>query len=249
MNTIFIPELLQAGIQAKLGNAIKLQPLAYVKPLGKEQAGDKITLPTTSYVGMAEKVVAGQPVPMADFAQSVSTVTVEKFGKGVTFTEEDVNNAYSDVQGEAENQLVKSIADGIENEMFVQLKGITGAMLHSATETALSGKVVGDALVKFGEDLDGEKYLLVSPADYALVRDEVKDGMLYDCKVMVSARVGAKEAFVVKPEALGQFVRQDVKVEVEKDIKTQTYVLVATAHGAIHLRDASKAVKISIATV
>lgn len=257
-NQIFIPELLEAGIVAKLGNQIKLYPISLVKDLGNHQGGDRITVPKTNYVGDASTVVAGAMIPVSDFVQSSTDVVVSKYAKSVSFTEEDLNNAFIDVQASAEDQLAKSVASGLENQMFASLRGITGAMLHASTATSLSTTIIGDALVKFGEDVDGEKYLLVNPTEFANLRKDpnfvVKSndkldsvGEIYGCTVVVSSRVNAKEAFIVKPEAVAMYLRQDVKVEYQKEIANQTHLLVATAHAGIHLRDDQKAIKITIA--
>lgn len=250
-NTVFIPELIALGVRAKLGDAIKLSPLAFNQDLGNEKGGDVITVPKTAYIGDATAVAAGALIPVSDFTQSTVNVTVKKYAKGVTFTEEEVNSAYSDVQGDAETQLTKSIASGIEKDMFAALDAITGAMLHADLATSLSGAVVAKAQAKFGEDIDEELFLLVNGVDYAVLRqDPAFDKVnkeIYGAKVLVSNRVGAKKAFLVKPEAVAVYLKKDVLVEADKDISNQTHLVVGTELAAVHLRDDSKAVKITIA--
>lgn len=257
-NQIFIPELIEAGINAKLGNAIKLYQISMVKDLGNKQGGDVITVPKTAYVGDASTVIAGAMIPVSDFVQSNTQVTVAKYGKGITFTQEDINNAYGDVQNDAENQLTASVASGVETAMFTILKSITGAMLHASLKTALDVEVIGDALVKFGEDLDGEKYLVVSPTEFANLRkdanfvvksnDKVDSvGEIYGATVVVSSRVGAKEAFIVKPDAIAIYLKKNILVEAQKEIANQTHLVVATAHAGVHLRNEQGAVKITLA--
>ena len=250
-NTVFIPELVAAGVAAKLGDAIKLYPLAYTQNLQNEKGGDVITVPKTQYVGDASTVAAGELIPVSDFTQSTDKVPVKKYGKGLSFTEEEVNSAYSDVQVDAENQLTKSISNGIDKDMFVALNAITGAMLHADTATSLTGSVVAKAQAKFGEDIDEETFLLVNATDYATLRQDAafdkQNNEIYGAKVQVSNRVGDKTAFLVREGALGAYIKKDVTVEAEKDISNQTHLVVGTALAAVHLRDDSKAVKITIA--
>jgi len=249
-NTVFIPELIAAGVQAKLGNAIKLYPLSYTQDLQNEKGGDVITVPKTQYVGDATVVAAGQLIPVSDFTQSTDQVTVKKYAKAVSFNEEEVNSAYSDVQVDAEEQLTKSIANGIEKDMYASLNAITGAMLHTevGADVSLTGKVVANALAKFGEDLEEEIFLLVNATDYASLRqDEAFDKQtkeIYGATVMPSNRVAAKTAFLVKAGAVGAYIKKDVLVETEEDISNQTHLVVGTELAAVHLRDESKAVKI-----
>jgi len=206
-NTVFIPELIALGVQAKLGDAIKLKALAFTQDLGNEKGGDVITVPKTAYIGDATAVAAGALIPVSDFTQSTVQVPVKKYGKGVTFTEEEVNSAYSDVQGDAETQLTKSIANGIDKDMFAALDAITGAMLHTeiGAEATLTGAVVASAQAKFGEDIDEELYLLVNGVDYAALRQDPSfdkvSNEVYGAKVLVSNRVGAGKAFLVKPDS------------------------------------------------
>lgn len=257
-NQIFIPELIAAGVSAKLGDAIKLYPIAYKKDLGVSTGGDTVTLPKTAYIGDAAKVLPGVKIPVTDFTQSTDSVKVAKYGKSLKFTEEDVLSAYTDVQSEAENQLIKSVASGIETEMFAALKAIKAPMTHTSTKTVLEVEEIGQALVKFGEDLDGEKYLLVNPAEFAGLRkdpnfvvkssDKVDSvGEVFGCTVVVSARVAAKEAFIVKPEALAIYLKKNVLVEAAKDISDQSHLVVGTTHAAVHLRDEAGAIKIKLA--
>lgn len=250
-NTVFIPELIALGISEKLGNAIKLYPLANVQDLQNEKGGDVITVPKTAYVGDATVVPAGTLIPVSDFTQSTEKVTVNKYAKALSFTEEEVNSAYTDVQVEAENQLTKSIANGIEKDMYVALNAITGAMLHADTSTSLTGAVVASAIAKFGEDIEEDITLLVNAVDYATLRQDkafdAVNNMIYGAKVSPSNRVAAKTAFLIKAEAIGAYIKKAVLVEADKDISNQTHLVVGTELAAVHLRDESKAVKITIA--
>lgn len=248
-NTVFIPELIAEAVKAKLGNKLKFKPFAKEQDLSNQVGGDVIKVPQTQYVGAAEKVAAGQPIPIVDFAQVVANVTVSKYGKGLSFTQEEVNSAFTNVQDEAEEQLTKAVADGIENDMVTALNSITGAMLHADSATEFSAGSFLLAQAKFGENLDEPTSVLVNAVGFAFLQSEkgynADEKTYYGMPVIVSNRVAAKTAFLIQDEALGLYLNQDILVESEKDITDQTYAVVGTAHAAVHLRDASKAVKIT----
>lgn len=248
-NTTFIPELLASAIAAKLGDKLKFKPFAKEEDLSGKVGGDVIKVPQTQYVGAAEKVPAGEPIPIVDFSQSTVNVTVNKYGKGLKFTQEEVNSAFTNVQDEAEAQLTKSVADGIENDMVAALNAITGAMLHADTATEFSAGSFLLAQAKFGENVDEPTSILVNSVGFAFLQADkgynANEKTYYGMPVIVSNRVPAKTAYLVQDEALGLYLNQDIEVETDKDISDQTYLVVGTAHAAVHLRDASKAVKIT----
>lgn len=253
-NQIIDTQIIQAGVETKLAPATKLLALAKVVPL--TTPGSTITVPRTAYIGDAEKVAPGAMIPIADFAQSHVDVDVNKYGKGVVFTQEDVQNSYIDVNEEAERQLIQSVTSGMEKDMYASLRAIGASMTHSASAFDVAN--IGDALVKFGEDLDEEMFLLVSPANFAKLRKDpnfiVKSsdtvdsvGQIYGCTVVVSGNVAANEAFIMKFEALGVFLRKDVEVKYQEEIANETHLVTGTAYAGVYLRDESKAIKITVA--
>lgn len=257
-NTVFVPELVAAGINEKLGKAIKLFNLVDVQNLGEKTSGDTVKFVSTAYIGDATVVPAGQPIPIADFTDSVKSAEVQKYARALNFTDEDLMNGAGDVQERAENQIAKAVGSGVEAALYAELKAITGAMVHTEAKMALDVAVIGDALVKFGEDIDGEKYLLVSPAEFANLRkdpnfvvksnDKVDSvGEIYGCTVVVSGRVDAKEAFIIKPEALSVQLKKDVTVKVQEENADDTVLVSGRTHAAVALTDEAGAIKITLA--
>lgn len=256
-NTIFFPELVAAGVEANLGNAIKLYPLLKVENFENKVGGDKLRVFKSSYIGDASVVAPGAMIPITDFAESTELVDVVKYAKAVKFTQEEILSGVN-VQERAEQQLTKSVAAGIENALFAELKAITGAMLYAGAETALTTAVVSNALVKMGEDIDSEMYLFVNPAELGNLRKdpnfvEKLDGRLnaigsiYGANVVVSNRVGAKEAFLIRPDALAVALKKEITVESQKEVANQTFLVAGTAHAAVYVADESGAVKITLA--
>ena len=254
-NTIIMKEMLANFIEQKLGDAIKLYPLAKVENVDAE-AGDTIRIPKTAYIGDASIVEAGVAIPLEFVTQTSETVKVAKAAKGLTFTVEDINNAYMDVQGEAEKQLLKAIANKVEKDLFACLDEAT----QNATIATLDVDGLAEAVVPFGEDLEEPMFLLVNPADLAVLRKDdnfiinanhaegaVKSaGSIFGMEVVVTNRVEANTAYIVKNEAVALYLKQDVLVEEEKDIIKQVHNIVATQHYAVALNDVTKAIKVTI---
>lgn len=254
-HTFILPEILAAVVEAKMGDKIKLYPLAKVEGL-QGKAGDTITVPTINYIGHAEDVAAGTAIPLADFTQTSVDVKIKKAGKGMKFTQEDINNHYLDLQGEAEKQLLKAMANKIEADLFEALAGGT----LKATIATLDTDGLAEAIVPFGEDIEEEMYLFVNPADLAVLRkddnfivnanhgnDEVKSaGMIFGMEVVVTNHVEANKPVIVKDKAVALYMRKAVDIEMDKDILTQTHLVVGTVHYAVALNDDSKVIQVTV---
>ena len=254
-NAFFELETLGLIIEEKLGENIKLYPLATKKVLA-ETAGAIIAVPVTKYIEEAVVVAAGQTIPETEFTQEEISATVKKIGKHIKVTQEEVNNAYINVHEEVEKQLLKAIEGKIEKEMFAELEEAT----LTATVSELNVEGLADALVPFGEEIEEAMYLFVNPAQLAGLRKDPdfivnanhggkvvgSAGMIFGMEVIVSRNVEVGKAFIVKEGALAIFIKKGVELEQEKDIVTQTYHLVATQHYVTKLVDHAKAIYVTI---
>lgn len=259
---LFNPQVVADLIHAKLTDAIRFSPLCRVDYTLSGRPGSTITLPTYAYIGDATAVAEGADIPISQLVESTTSVTISKIGKGVQLTDEAVLSGYGDPTGEAVSQILTSIAAKVDNDVLTVLGGVASAMTHTATG-AISADVIADALVKFGEDIEGEKVLLVSPADYAVIRKAddwcpaseiaanliIKGavGAVHGCQVVVSNKLtGKKQAYIVKPGALALYLKRDTLVETDRDIINKSTVMTADKHYAAYLYDASKAIKIAL---
>lgn len=254
-NTFVLPEILAAVVEEKLGDKIKLYPLAKVESLNGK-AGEVINVPTVKYIGDAETVEKGAAIPVSDFTQDSSDVKIGKAGKALQFAQEDINNHYLDLQAEAEKQMVKAIANKIEKDLFTAL----GTTVNEATIGALDVDGLAEAVVPFGEDLEDAMYLFVNPADLAKLRKddnfivnanhgdaEIKSaGMIFGMEVVVTNHVAANTLYIVKKDAVALYMRKAIDVEMDKDILTQKHTIVATCHYAVALHDTTKAIKVTV---
>lgn len=254
-HTFILPEILAAVVEEKMGDKIKLYPLAKVQGL-QGKAGDTISVPTLNYIGNAEDVAAGQNIPLSDFTQTSTDIKIKKAGKAMQFTEEDIINHYLDLQGEAEKQMTKAMADKIEIDLFAELAKAT----LTANVATLDVDGLADAVVPFGEDLEEQMYLFVHPKNLAALRKDdnfivnanhgdgkiQSAGTIFGMEVVVSNRVPENTVYVVKDEAVAIYLRKGVDIEMDKNILNQTHIVAGTVHYAVALNDASKVVKVTV---
>lgn len=249
------PKVLGAYLDVKLIDAIKLSPLVNVDNTLVGQPGSTLELPKYEYIQAAVEVAEGVAmVPVALNATS-ETVQVIKAGKAVSISDEAMLSAYGDPVNEIGNQLLLAMADKIESDLYAEMAKAT--LTHDAA--AFNKDAVADALVKFGEDIDGEMYLFIAPKDFAALRKDPdfihvdngvitgERGMIHGCRVVVSNRVGENAAYIMKPGALALVMKRNVMVEADRDILKGMNVYACNEHYAVQLRYDDKVIKINIA--
>lgn len=268
LSNLINPQVMSDMIREKLADKIKFTPLARVDTTLQGRAGDTVTLPKYAYIGDAKDVAEGGKIDITNLSASSTSVKVKKAAKGVAITDEAALSGYGDPIGELANQIATAIAQKVDNDCMAALNGIKAAMTHDVSATdAISSGVVADALVKFGEDLDGNKVLLIAPAQLAQIRkdpdyinrSEIATqmamsgavGMIWGCEVVVTNKIKPSSNkftnFIVKPEALAIFMKRGVEVETARDIETKSTKMTADEHYAAYLLDESKAVKLIVA--
>lgn len=256
------PQVVADFIDEKLIDNIVFAPLADIDALLEGRPGSTVLMPKWQYIGAASTVAENGAIPLESLTQTQASVQIHKLAKGTEFTDEAALSGYGDVAQESGNQLVKAIADGLDKELLVILESIDASMTQTYASGSLFADAVNDAMELFGEDIDdGEKILLVSPADATslrkasnwlpaseiaadrMVRGAV--GEIYGAQVIITNRLRNKsEAFIVKPGALRLFLKRDTMVETARDIIYKKTVVTADKHFAAYLYDDRKAVKI-----
>lgn len=214
---------------------------------------------------MASTVSEGYDIPLAQLTQSTTAVTVVKYGIAAQVTDEAVLSGYGDPLGEVATQIATSIDDAIDNALLAALAANVSSAQNYATSdstTALTPDDIPKAMAKFGEDMDGEKALLVTPDFYtkmlgtnwipaseiaANIRIRGAVGMAYGCQVIVSNRLTtAGSLYIVKPGCLAAFIKRGVMIETDRDILNQSTVVAGSILCAPYLLNPSKMIKLSV---
>ena len=250
------PQVLADFLDVKLMDAIKFAPLCAVRTDLVGKPGDTLTLPKYAFIGLAEDVAEGADVPMAKLAANTVDVKVKKAGKGVQVTDEAVLSAYGDTVNEIGRQLLMSIAGKVDNDCAEAFRKAT----LNVTAASFDKYVISDMIAKFGEDLEEDMTVLINPAHLATLRRdkdfvEVNDGMvimngevgrLFGCRIVISNKVKANEAFLVKAGAVKILMKRNVMVEADRDIKRKVNTYVVDEHYVAYLEDETKIVKAKI---
>src|SRR5699024_4692035 len=197
----------------------------------------------------------GEPIPLDEMSQTQKGVQVKKAAKGVEITDEAVLSGLGDPIGEANRQLLLSIADKVENDLIEASQGET------QTTTDLTRVVrLTDAINVLGLEDPTQAAVILSPADAsALLADARGIGAGSDVmannlitganfnvlgvQVVSSNKIDAGEGMLVAQGALALVLKRDAQVEAERDIIKKTTVITADEHYAAYLYDATKVVK------
>jgi len=259
------PEVMADLVEKKLVDAMKFAPLATIDNTLEGRPGDTITLPYYNYIGDASTLAEGSSLSVVTLTASTTSATIHKICQGVEITDEALLSGYGDPIGQGAEQIIVSLAAQEDNEVLAILASITSEMTHTTSGSTVdpSDADIADALEKFGEDIDGVKVALVSPAVYTKMRKNTNQwvpaseiaaniavkgivGEYQGCQVMVSNKLKAsKNIYIVKPGALRIFIKRGALVETDRDILKFTTVITASKHLVSYLYDASKAIKIT----
>lgn len=258
------PQVVADVVDERLTDAIQFLPLCKVDRKLEGISGSKVTLPKYAYIGDAVDVSEGGEIPVKKLTASTVEVAVKKAGNGVELTDESLLSGYGDPLGEAVSQLTLSIASKMDKDAMTCLTGIGADMTVDKSSEALSADVIADALVKFGDAADGDKVLLIAPAQMAALRKseswlKATDmgvsslmkgtvGMIHGCQVALSSKIkaveGVYENYIVMPGALALFLKRDTEAEMQRDIVHKTTVVTVDKHYTVHLANEGKAVKL-----
>ena len=259
LENLFDPEVVGGMIQEKLVPNIVFAPLATVDYTLVGRAGDTVTLPYYQYIGDAEDVAEGTDIPIKQLTQQTKEVKIAKLGRAVQITDEAVLSGYGDPINEAVNQIVTSIASGVDKKLLAALDG--NSTNTYAFTSGFDPDELPAALAKFGEEINvGSKAIIVSPDAYAklvsvknwlpasdisanmLIQGAV--GMVYGLQVIVSERV-TDNFHIVKPGALALYMKRDTMVETDRDILNQSTVIAGSKLFAPYLYRPSAAIKLT----
>lgn len=233
------PQVLADYIEQKLIKNIVFAPLAKIDRTLTATAGSTLTFPAYTYIGAAEAVAEGTDIPISKLGATTKEVKVSKIGRAVEFTDEAQLSGYGDIVEEATSQIVKSIADGVEDRLLTAMDNVT-TLTHTIAAGTGAADGIADALTKFKEDIAGPKVIVIPNTFYASIRkangwipgtEIAADaiirgtvGMIHGCQIAVSDRMDAVPHYAKTSDvALG------AKTYYTFNNKTNAYTAVATA--------------------
>ena len=268
LGNLIDPQVLAEYLDVKLMKAIKFAPICAVNNELQGRPGSKLTLPQYTFIGLAEDVAEGEDVKFGNLGYRTVEVPVKKAGKGVKISDEAILSAYGNPVDEIAKQLLMAIAGKVDNDCVEAFRNGSINLAQGEADAELDtvqsvdGKEFGknmiiDMIAKFGEDIEEDMTLLVNPAHLAVLRKDeafvhVMDGQaiisgeigqIFGCRVVVSNKVNANEAFLVKAGAVEIIMKRNVAVEADRDIVNKTNIFVVDEHYAVYLKDATKLVR------
>ena len=254
------PEVLANYVDVKLINNIVFAPLATVDTTLVGAPGSTIKFPSYAYIGTADDLTEASAISTVSLHASTVSVQIKEAGKGVEITDTAILAAYGNPVDEIGTQLVKSIADKVDTDWLTTLSAIDSTMTK-AVSTVMD---ISDALELFGEDIDGQKALVVPPSLYTMIRN-TKDwapasefaanalvrgsvGQIFGCDIILSNRLRTSgNAFIVKPGSTRIVLKRDTLLEADRDILRRVNVYTATKHYVTYLYNAAGAIKLTTA--
>ena len=192
LSNLVNPEVMADMISATLPKKIKFSRIAKIDTTLEGREGNTITVPKFGYIGDAEDVAEGSPIPVEQLSTTTTTATVKKAGKGVEISDEAVLSGHGNPVSESGTQLTMSIASKIDNDCYDELTKSTAVYNGSAAKIAYAGVVNANALIADESDTVINKLLYIHPEQEAALRldadfiDKSKSGM----DVLVSGVIG-----------------------------------------------------------
>ena len=257
LGNLIDPQVLAEYLDVKLMDAIKFAPLCNINRDLEGRPGSKLTLPKYGFIGEADVVAEGEDIEMKELSATSVEKEVKKVAKGVTVTDEAILSAYGNPADEVAKQLLMAIAGKVDKDCAAAFREAT----LNVDVDAFGKDAVIDMIAKFGEDMEEDMVLVINAAHLAALRKEDdfmhvmngqvimngEIGQIFGARVVVSNKVQANEAFLVKAGAVEIIMKRNVAVEADRNIVNKTNIFTADEHYVVYLRDESKIVKATIA--
>ena len=257
LGNLIDPQVLAEYLDVKLMDAIKFAPLCNINRDLEGRPGSKLTLPKYGFIGEADVVAEGEDIEMAELSATSVEKEVKKVAKGVTVTDEAILSAYGNPADEVAKQLLMAIAGKVDKDCAEAFREAT----LNVDVAKFDKNAVVDMIAKFGEDMEEDMVLVINAAHLAELRKDDafmhvmngqvimngEIGQIFGARVVVSNKVQANEAFLVKAGAVEIIMKRNVAVEADRNIVNKTNIFTADEHYVVYLRDESKIVKATIA--
>lgn len=259
------PEVMGQMVAAQLPKAIKFSGIAPVDPTLAGQPGSTITLPKFEYSGDATLVAEGESIPMDELKTTTQEAKIKKFAKGLEITDEAVLSGYGDPVGEIQRQIRMAIASAIDNEIVTvantaTLEVTAGINLDLIDQLENTFVEAPDALEEQGFT---QGVLFVSYKDAATLRKEAgvnwtrasdlgdnilisgAFGEVLGWTIVRSKKITDGAPVAVKPGAMKTFLKREVMVEFDRDIKKKITTFTGDEHFVVTIVDETKIVRVT----
>lgn len=264
LENLFVPEVIAQEVEQKLIDKLVMEQFMEVDSTLQGRAGDTVTLPSFAYIGDAADVAEGEAIPTAALQSATRQATIKKIGKGVPVTDEAVLSGYGDPIGEATSQLAVAIKSKLDADTQAMLEtDVKAGMTVGDGSAELDDALISKALVKFGEDIEGQMVCPINPDQLASLRDnnffipaseiaaDVRVngslGMIHGVQFVIRNRVkavgGKVNNFIIKERPIKYLLKRDVLVETARDAEKQITTIYVSKLGDAFLYDESKVVK------
>lgn len=261
---LFVPEVIAQEVEQKLIDKLVMEQFMEVDTTLQGRAGDTVTLPSFQYIGDAEDVAEGEAIPTSKLAHSTRQATIKKIGKGVPVTDEAVLSGYGDPIGEATSQLAVAIKSKLDADTQAMLNtDVKAGMTVGDGSAELDDALISKALVKFGEDIEGQMVCPINPDQLASLRDnnffvpaseiaaDIRvngslgsiHGVQFVIRNRVKAEGGKINNYIIKERPIKYLLKRDILIETARDAEKQVTTIYASKLGDAFLYNESKVVK------
>ena len=253
------PQVLANMLDAEIGKAIRFAPLAEVDNTLVGQPGTTLTVPKWDYIGDAEEVAEGDPIPAAKLGFSQTQMTIKKIGKAVELTDEAILSGYGDPVGQAAKQIAEAINHKVDADV---LKALDGSTQTATVPNNVEGLVKG--LDIFNDEDDAPTVIVMNPKDASKLRVRANKewlgatevganrivsgvyGELFGVQIIRARKCPEGTAYLVRQGALRIMLKRETMVETDRDKSRLINSIIANKHYGAYLYKAEKAVKLTL---
>ena len=255
-HTIYENIILSNKINDILTTQIDLNSYMTIDTSMTEQAGMKKVINTYTATGEVEELGMGEgnstEITVSFVPNEYEVKTYQ--GKFAFYDEQEMTDPMVvdvGLEGSAKTMINTFTAKAVEE---------FGKATLSVPATAWNFEVVVDAIAKMNLESEEGLFLLISPADQANFRKELKDDLKYaegfvrtgyigsvcGVPVIVSKAVPAGTGFLATKEAVSVFIKKDTETEYKREPDTRHNAYWVRKVAVVALTDATKVVKITV---
>lgn len=250
-NTVYDNKIIEAKAKELLTTAINTRSLMTVDTSLTESAGMTKTINVYTYTGTAEELANGAGNTSRGSISFVSNdYKVKRVQANFDYTDDDfmMDNTVVDNGVAGATAIVKNKMNAdFFTECAKATLSVTGALSYDTIVDAISELNVEDESKIFVVIPNSQKALLRKDADYMAARqgDVVYTGQVGTiCGIPVIASKATDTAYVMTPDAVKLFMKQDVNAGTERDEDTTVNSVYIRAYYIAALVDATKICKI-----